>query len=276
MIRKIVQVALCVMLACQVTGCLLYARSYVPVPMPNGSDLVDVTVISDTHGDLNKFRLHRNGLDNGEYYYLEAFKGDRYAIKITNKTDRRLGVVIAVDGRNIVSGAKSTLVSKERMYIVDAFQTQAYEGWRTSMSNTNRFYFTDQPDSYAEKVFSDGSAMGTIAVAVFQDNTPLRQEMVRPHDVSKSDRDTKSSASPSAMGEGALQAGTGFGETTYSPAQLVDFKPRGTSSQRVVMKYEWRDTLCKIGVVPCGPKNRLWPVDRDPGGFAPVPEGFHG
>jgi hypothetical protein len=282
MIRKAVFAAFVAVLAFHVTGSLSHARSYAPVPPPRCNDLVEVSVISDTHGDLNKFRLHRAGLRDGEYYYLEAFKGDRYSIQITNKTDRRLGVVVAVDGRNIVSGARSTLVSKEGMYLLDAFQSQAYDGWRASMTNTNRFYFTDQPDSYAEKVFSDGSAMGTIAVAVFEEIMPPPQVMYRSHEMNNAGKDRGPSfadtAPPSARAkaESASQAGTGFGETTYSPVQLVDFKPRGASSQKVVLKYEWRDTLCKMGVVSCKPKNRLWPVDRNPGGFAPIPDDFHG
>ena len=50
--------------------------------------------------------------------YVEAVKGDRYLIEVTNQTGRRIGVVIAVDGRNIISGKKSDLKRNEQMYII--------------------------------------------------------------------------------------------------------------------------------------------------------------
>ncbi len=85
----------------------------------------------------------------------------------TNNSNRR-GIVIAVDGRNIIDGKKSDLKHDERMYIIGPHDANTFEGWRTSMERTNRFYFTGQSDSYAREVFSDASAMGTIAVVVFR------------------------------------------------------------------------------------------------------------
>src|SRR3989304_5456377 len=58
------------------------------------------------------------------------------------------------------------------MYIIGPYETTRFEGWRTAMDRTNRFYFTEQSDSYAEKVFADASAMGTIAVAVYREKLP--------------------------------------------------------------------------------------------------------
>ncbi len=51
--------------------------------------------------------------------YAEAVRGENYTILVRNRLDRRVGVVIAVDGRNIISGKKSWLVNSERMYILD-------------------------------------------------------------------------------------------------------------------------------------------------------------
>ena len=99
-------------------------------------------------------------------------KGDRYSIQVTNRSDRRIGVVIAVDGRNIINGKKSDLKRNERMYIIGPYESNTFEGWRTGMDRTNRFYFTEQSDSYAEKVFADASAMGTIALAVYREKLP--------------------------------------------------------------------------------------------------------
>jgi len=103
---------------------------------------------------------------------LEALKGDKYSVEVRNKSERRIGVVIAVDGRNIISGQKSDLKRNEQMYIVGPYETNTFEGWRTGMDRTNRFYFTEQSDSYADKMFNDASAMGTIALAVYREKLP--------------------------------------------------------------------------------------------------------
>lgn len=42
--------------------------------------------------------------------YAEAIKGDHYRIEVKNLLNRRIGLVLAVDGRNIISGTKSWLM----------------------------------------------------------------------------------------------------------------------------------------------------------------------
>ena len=140
-------------------------------------EVVDVRIVSDPGRELAQYRAYPRGSQprgsqDGKYYYVEAVKGDRYSIRVTNKSDSRVGVVIAVDGRNIISGKKSDLKRNERMYIIGPRETNTFEGWRTAMDRTNRFYFTEQSDSYAEKVFADASAMGTIALAVYRERCP--------------------------------------------------------------------------------------------------------
>ena len=236
--------------------------------------MVDVRIITDHAGELPKYRTYPRVQEEGEYFYVEAVKGERYSVQVANRSDRRIGVVIAVDGRNIISGDKSHLKSDERMYVIEPFATFTFEGWRTGMERTNRFYFTEQPDSYAEKVFSDGSAMGTIALAVYRERVP--ETSIWPKAFSRT-MDARIGAAAPAPGEmkkeSTSQAGTGFGETTYSPVRIVQFEPEGSVAEKVVLKYEWREELCKKGIIACGPRNRLWP---DGEGFAPIPRDFRG
>lgn len=198
--------------------------------------------------------------------YAEAVKGDHYSIVVRNLLNRRVGVVIAVDGRNIVSGKKSWLQHDERMYILEPYGQGEFKGWRTSLDSINRFYFTDAADSYAA-AFHDESAMGIIAVAVYPE--VQRQEPAGPF--RSSDSATRREA-PSAK-SAEESAGTGFGRQEHSPARLVAFDPESRPAEKVLIKYEWRSTLCRQGIVQCGtarpPRNRLW----DDGGFAPPPPG---
>ncbi len=237
-------------------------------------EVVGVRVISDYAGDLPRYRAYPRTCRTGSYYYMEAVKGERYSIEISNRSCRRIAVVIAVDGRNIISGAKSYLKNSERMYIIEPYSSNTFNGWRTGMDRTNRFYFTEQSDSYAERAFADASAMGTIAVAAYREKrhaiapvTPYRD------DYRSRGRDArKKSSSEKQRGESMdSEAGTGFGETTYSPAREVPFEAENSVAARVVLKYEWRSELCRKGIVSCGRENRFWPVSS---GFAPVPRDF--
>ena len=219
-------------------------------------------------------------------YYAEAIKGDRYTIVVRNNLDRRVGLVIAVDGRNIISGKKSWLKNDEQMYILDPYSTQEHSGWRTAQDKVNRFYFTTVDDSYAA-AFKDESAMGVIAVAAY----PERVRIVPPrlsYDSRKSEGDFPSAPAvpvPSraagaiasemapqkdAVMEKKAQPGTGYGEETYSPSRRVSFDPEALPREKTFIKYEWRETLCRLGVLaperPSRPGNRLWD-----GEFAPPP-----
>ncbi len=222
--------------------------------------------------------------------YAEAIKGDHYRIEVKNRLNRRVGLVIAVDGRNIISGTKSWLKNNERMYILEPYGSGEFAGWRTAQDRINRFYFTDVPDSYAA-AFGDESAMGVIAVAVYPEvrrcepPIPLSRTVPsvhRDHEGKAAGSADKAEAAPDPPGkppaeqmkekdarsEQALEsAGTGYGRDEYSPSQIVAFEPEKRAAETIYLKYEWRSTLCKLGVVECAkpprrPPNRLWDNGR--------------
>jgi hypothetical protein len=202
--------------------------------------------------------------------YLEAKKDENYGVVIRNNSPERLGVVIAVDGRNIITGSRSDLKYNETMYIVNAYEQVRYDGWRTTSSEVHQFYFTEPADSYSVRAFADSSAMGVIAVAVYR-------EKERPQPMLEQSRREAAPAAPSLDSAGrsrgkasaAESTGTGFGDSRYSPVVRVEFEPETAPIQKTLVKYEWRETLCKKGILQCGHdrKNRLW--DND--GYAPFP-----
>jgi len=112
-----------------------------------------------------------NSRDDALRSYLQAERGAHYEVRVRNTTGERLALVIAVDGRNIINGQKSELASAEPMYVLDAWQTESYAGWRASLDAINEFYFTDWKDSYAE-AFGDRTARGVIAIAVYHEVPP--------------------------------------------------------------------------------------------------------
>lgn len=209
--------------------------------------------------------------------YAEAVRGAAYRIRVRNRLDCRVGVVIAVDGRNIISGTQSWLGNGERMYVLGPGETQELAGWRTAQDKVNRFYFTTVPDSYAG-AFGDTSAMGVVAMAVYPEVPPVR---LAPCPGPRASLDRAAPAAPPALEEQASgrmarkseAAGTGYGEELYSPSHVVPFEPVAEAREKCYVKYEWRETLVRLGVLrePERPFNRLWDS-----GYAPPPPGRRG
>jgi hypothetical protein len=207
--------------------------------------------------------------------YLQAEKGARYEVRVRNTTGERLGLVIAVDGRNIIDGSKSELARNEPMYVLGAWETQGYAGWRASLEAINEFYFTDWQDSYAE-AFGDRSARGVIAVAVFREVPP--HQPYRERQRGRADADAQPlpppAAAESGRGAGARSsrdesAGTGYGDRRIDQAVRVEFVAQSSPDSRHFIKYEWRETLCRRQLLDCGQANRFW--DDSVVGFAPPP-----
>lgn len=229
--------------------------------LPRPALSVDMNVIGDSTGNAREFPVNANPAHYRAY--VQANPNERYRLRVTNHTGQRVGLVIAVDGRNIISGRRSDLRNNEHMYILEPYATGNYDGWRSDRNRTNRFFFTDAGESYAA-AWGDRSAMGVIAMAVYP-------EKHRSPPVAYSRR-----AAPMAApaGAAAREAGTGYGESAWSPSHTVDFEPIGRPMEKLFLKYEWRDTLCQKRILPeCRmppppPHNRFWP---DNGGYAPPP-----
>jgi hypothetical protein len=227
---------------------------------------VDIEIIDERGRVFPQYPLTPEGRGyESNRAYLEARKGKNYTIRVRNRTNRRVGLVVAVDGRNIISGDQSFLKPDERMYILNPYQQANYDGWRSAKNWVNQFYFTDAADSYAE-AWGDRSAMGVIAVAVYPE-----REAYRPWQRDGRSNENRAQRAPSAQPQAP---GTGFGDEEWSPSRRVDFEPENRPLARYFIKYEWRDTLCRKGIIDCNkprrPRNRFWD-DRDDDRYAPYP-----
>ena len=235
-------------------------------------DGVDVRIRTDNGRELPLYPATARG--NNRKVYAEAIKGDHYSIVVRNRLSRRVGIVIAVDGCNIISGKKSWLGNRERMYILDPYGEGEFNGWRTGDDRVNRFYFTTAADSYAA-AFKDESAMGVIAVAVY----PEVRRYEPPVELYRGRSGAAAPAAPSvqkrakAADRAEESAGTGYGREEYSPVRTVEFEPEAGAWGKIYIRYEWRETLCRKGIITCKkhlpPRNRMW----DDGGYAPPPPG---
>ena len=203
----------------------------------------------------------------------------RYEVRVRNTSGERLGLVIAVDGRNIISGKRSELSRTEPMYVLDAWDLQTYSGWRASLEAVNEFATSPTGrDSYAE-AFGDSSARGVIAVAVYRE-VPAARPAWQPYgenEVSKAGQARGADSAPPAASSAEAgdaprrdeSAGTGYGDRRIDHAMRVEFTALANPESRHFIKYEWRETLCRKQLLACGEQNRFW--DESVLGFAPPP-----
>ena len=122
-----------------------------PCAQARTGNVVDVRIVSDHGNVFRKYRVHPRVYQESHFFYVEAVKGDRYSIQVTNKSDKRIGVVIAVDGRNIIDGEKSDLKQSERMYIVGPYGSNTFEGWRTGIDGQIGFTSPSRPNPIRKK-----------------------------------------------------------------------------------------------------------------------------
>ena len=105
--------------------------------------------------------------DGSGRYYLEAREGCRYQVRLTNRTGERLGVVLTVDGLNVISGTRDR--GRGRMYVLDPWGHATVKGWRTSLEEVRRFTFVDEKTSYAARSGQANSRMGWIEVTAYRE-----------------------------------------------------------------------------------------------------------
>jgi hypothetical protein len=112
--------------------------------------------------------------DGSGRYYLEARAGSRYEVELANRTHERVGVVLAVDGLNAISGERQTGSAPGRMYVLDPWESATVRGWRRNLDEIQRFTFVDERASYAARSGKANGKMGWIEVAVYGESRPYR------------------------------------------------------------------------------------------------------
>jgi len=101
---------------------------------------------------------------DGENYVM-GHTGERYIIRVSNHTGRRIEAVVTVDGRDAIDG-KSGDFQHKRGYLVSAWGQVDIDGWRLSQSQAAAFRFSSVADSYAART-GNAREVGVIGVAVF-------------------------------------------------------------------------------------------------------------
>ncbi|MEP6740660.1 MAG: hypothetical protein ABJA61_09795 [Caldimonas sp.] len=254
--------------------------------------VVDVQVVDRARGDTLSTYRYRGAS------YIAGRPGDRYAVRLTNRSGGRVLVVLSVDGVNAISGETASV--GQTGYVLAPYQSADITGWRKSYSEAAAFYFTALPDSYAARTDRPDN-VGVIGAAVFRERVPepVRGWLEQAPSVGR-DRAANGAAEPErraqAQGSGAADAataaapmpspssrvereslakaeklGTGHGEREYSPLSQTAFERATSSPAEVVqVRYDSYANLVASGIIarPRPPMPRV--PDAFPG-FAPDP-----
>ncbi len=260
-------------------------------------NLVDVQL--RVEGDAAPLYLSPKG---DRRLYFEAFAGRNYSVVLRNNTGRRVGVLLTVDGLNVVNGAITKLSPYEPMYVLGPWESATIRGWRTSLNEVRRFVFVNEQRSYAERTGQANSDMGWIRVLAFREQRPVAifrwnsergQESERPWTGDADRRDERMKDAPGAAPrpsaeapratlqrpeEGSAQKqmaglesqeggssfpGTGWGDRRTDRVRTVDFTPERSATDQLVFRYEYARGLVALGIFP--DRDRL--RDRDGGGM---------
>ena len=247
--------------------------------------IVDVQIVDRARGEtLTTWRARGST-------WVAGRPGDRYAVRLTNRSGGRVLVVLSVDGVNAVSGENAAV--GQTGYVLAPYQTADITGWRKSYSEAAAFYFTALPDSYAARTGRPDN-VGVVGAAVFRERVPEpplggwfapapplakeggaaspRMEAERRADAPPVAANSDSiaadkSALPRAPSEYAQRddrkLGTGHGEREYSPTTQTQFERASSSPSEIVqVRYDSVQNLMAAGIIP-----RPRPIPRQPEAF---------
>lgn len=238
--------------------------------------LVDIAIVDRDSGQwLPQYRQRGDT-------WLPGLPGHRYAVRLSNRSDERVLVVLSVDGINAVSGEDAD--PQQAGYVLAPWQSTEVAGWRKSLDDVAQFYFTDLPDSYAARSGRPDN-IGVIGIAVFQempariddddeagDPMPIRQ---RGEARSRAAAADAVSAQSSAGAMASQRIGTGHGERAWSPVTRTGFVRASRQPVQITqLRYDAPRRLAALGILP-RPYRSRWP-SRDapqafPGGFVADP-----
>lgn len=221
----------------------------------------------------------------GETFVLGRL-GDRYTIRVSNRTGRRVEAVVSVDGRDVIDGKPGDFAHK-RGYLVPAWGEVEIDGWRLSQWQAAAFRFSSVADSYAGRM-GNARNVGVIGVAIFPERVyrprpviptlPYREDYRAPMGSNKkgsmdhealsgrgapapaaealADRAESAPAAKSAASESIAPRrsrpglGTEFGEAVSSQIHEVEFVRANQAEPSVVLglRYNDRPGLIAMGI----------------------------
>lgn len=205
--------------------------------------------------------------------FIEGVPGRPYSIRLVNRSNERLLVVLAVDGINAISGRTASY--NQTGYVLAPYGTLEVTGWRRSFQSVAQFVFTRPEASYAGRTDRLWQ-VGVIGAAIFREDVPRPVYHPAEPMMSESAGAPAPAASRSAQADTSRGVGTGYGRGEWSQATSTTFDRRSSAPDEVLrLDYDDRQGLYQRGVrdlypLPGYDRPGRYP-EAFPEGFAPPP-----
>jgi hypothetical protein len=204
--------------------------------------------------------------------YVEAREGEEYELLVRNPLPVRVAVALSVDGLNTID-ARRTSAWESSKWVIEPYGSLRVSGWQMSSSRARRFYFTTEHDSYAARL-GRASDLGVITAVFYRESTPrpypvtppYDDESVRTRDRSEAPKANESRAegagqkSRNSVGAGSTAArpprdddgyaATGIGRSVGHDVTWIQMPLERTPAAEVTVRYEYRDALVRLGLLP--------------------------
>ncbi|MEE4271190.1 MAG: hypothetical protein V2I67_05930 [Thermoanaerobaculales bacterium] len=198
--------------------------------------------------------------------YVEAVRHAEYSLRLANRTGRRMAVALSVDGLNTID-ARSRSAAKASKWVLDPWETVTIEGWQIGADNARKFFFTSEDKSYGAWLGTT-SNLGVIEAVAYRERVPVPP---RRHPIDQWQRDENTrmrsgeSAAPQASGKAAPapteelsddMAATGIGRKVDHRVTRVRLDLEPNPAARLRVRYEYREQLVRLGVLPSPDEER--------------------
>jgi hypothetical protein len=178
--------------------------------------------------------------------YVEALRGASYSLRLTNPTPYRVAVALSVDGLNTID-ARHTDPRSARKWVLGPYESAVISGWQVNDRTARSFYFTGERNSYGAALGKTEN-LGVIEAVYFRE----RRSWAGLEELGRIDA---SAAAPSMApqkrdGLSDDYAATGMGGRTRHEVETVDIDLEPDPAASVRIRYEFRQQLVKMGVLP--------------------------
>jgi hypothetical protein len=118
---------------------------------------------------------HAPTFRHGGETYVMGMVGERYVLRVYNRSSRRVEAVVTVDGLDVVDGKTGSF--NKRGYLVPAWGSVDIDGWRMSNRQVAAFRFSSVGASYAGRT-GQARNVGVIGVAIFPERVHRRPQPI--------------------------------------------------------------------------------------------------
>jgi hypothetical protein len=158
-----------------------------------------------------------------------ALVGKEYSIRLANRTDERIKVVVSVDGLNVLfKHPVRGRAAEDVGFVLGPRKTQVVAGWQVDGDEGQRFVFS--PGEWSEGQAADARQIGIIEVHVYRE--------LKHWTLPGTEEQEAAPSGGSAQGARRPPVGTGAGEDFENEVQRVHFRPASDEpATRAVIQY---------------------------------------